>query len=459
MVRRNYRLVTTLSSLGILLLVIASPFSHVSAQSSNLPVISLTVTNASGASNAGNGYEAILWRYPTTSSGPTDVASAVINSSGTVNLYDQGLTSFSHPNSYVHYSILVLQRQANGSLLQVTNYHWTSEITGSSNGVGGEIVATQELVLTINDGRVAIVSNGQIVPYVVVSSSSAETAGLNATHITTQSTGTSNSAWPMAILTATSSPNGGSSLNSIQPDTVADCFYIGMYEYCWSIVESWTNQWTTIGEATGSGDMSDTFSYGVSSGSTLGVAVSTGGSWSISGSYTITNQQSSATTWPVLHCCANYLANSQFNYDDGQLCDYVLVSCIAYYDSYQIWATGWDGSDQAWLDAGQSTSSPGDCLSLTTIQDDGYSYGEYAANSNHSVTMDSDYTYGVALTIGSPTGGTGNAQISDTTAYSSHTTQAISFSYEHSYYYLYSNEGGNKYPVLFSSNSDDGCDS
>ena len=121
-----------------------------------------------------------------------------------------------------------------------------------------------------------------------------------------------------------------------------------------------------------------------------------------------------------------------------------------------VYAVYWQGSDEAWLDAGTSTSLPGDCLSLSTIQSDGLSWEEYAANTQHTITTANGYYYSVGATITSPYGGP-SVSFTSTTAYNQHTTEAFSFQSQYSYYYLYANSyysgQDTNWPIVFSSNT------
>jgi len=444
--------------------VVITPMSVSMAESQTLPVASVTIYNNSALPKTG--YDLVVWRYSETGGTPALVGFAKANASQTVNFFDQSLASYRHQGEFVHYSMLAIQRLANGSWLQLANYYWASLTVGAIAGAGGRTSATQVIAITqVTSSGVEVESNDVLVPYATPSAPQAGTATTGANVTASSSTSAtapqaaSSEDWPVEVLTSVST-----SSSSPQPSGLNGCYSNGYgLSWCWNPVKYWYNVWTSIGEATGSGYMIDTFSYGVGSASQLGVAVSAGGAaWSISGSWTLTNGQSAATIWPNLQCCTNYLTNSQFNFEEDQLCVYVILTCVKQ-NSYQIWAPGWDGSDEGYLNAGASHTSPGDCLTLSAIKAAGYSYGTFAAGSKYTVTNSNGFTYTIAVTIGSPAGNPGSASISDTTAYNRDTTQAISFGTHYTYYYLYSNAkpvgGVNQWPVLFSTNTAAHCSS
>jgi len=211
--------------------------------------------------------------------------------------------------------------------------------------------------------------------------------------------------------------------------------------------------------------MGDTFAYGQSSGSTLSIdASANGGAWSVSGSYSWFNQNSAAVTWPTLNCCWNWLTQSHFNYEEDQLEWCPILICGQMQSSYQIWASGWNGGAEPWTPeggkAGPSSSQPGDCLAASSLPNH-YSYAPYAANSGFTFDAANGYKYSLSASLSAGiVGTTFSAGITDTTDYSQHTTQTITFGNHYTYYYLYTNglySSVLNWPVIFSTNSAAHC--
>jgi hypothetical protein len=477
------------SQKGLLLIFFMSAFTSVALANY---IISQTTASSSGQlivtgdivnqnpKLPSTGYMVELFRY-SDMGGPVSVIATVTQKAGSVfNLYDQSIAEFKHVNPDIHYSILVMQHLANGSLIRLLNYHWSSELQG--NNVVNPIALN---LIVLADGNVKLVVNGKVVPHIInISGTNTGKEPNNSNQTSLNSIGGNgqeivSDEWPIYIFNGnhTVGTNGQQdaayTLSSYNPISVPSpypnvayaqpnsCFPVigGEGVYCWVKVASWSNLPTTIGEATGSGYMTDIFSYGQSSGSQLDVVESAnGGGWSVSGSWTLYNTQSEATTWPPLHCCTNYYAETYFNYEEDQL-EYSYIFCWTY-DDYQIWATGWDGGDVGWIDAGPSSSPPGDCLPPSTVEQD-YSYGQYAAGSGFTEDTANGYRYSVAVTISAGIVGTSaSAQIGDTTAYNHHTSQSITFGYQYPYYYLYTNgkySDVSQWPVLFSTNTQAYC--
>ena len=201
-------------------------------------------------------------------------------------------------------------------------------------------------------------------------------------------------------------------------------------------IATYANVWTTIGEAHATGYMTNEFTYGTSSSDTTSVELTTGSGWSVDGSST--NSASESTNWPLLYGGDGYYSNTQFAYEDdewyvcnpldwnGYTCpvqDYLATS------EYVVYAVYWQGSDEAWLDAG---------------------------NTQHTITTANGYYYSVGATITSPYGGP-SVSFTSTTAYNQHTTEAFSFQSQYSYYYLYANSyysgQDTNWPIVFSSNT------
>ena len=464
---REGQILTYALLLAVLFLFPFVPYSaHGSAQTKSLPVAMATIAN-NNPNLRGNAYDIALWRYSEIGGPPQLASSANLAAAGQVALFDSSLSTFTHSSPYVHYSVVILETLRDGTIAQLANYHWTSQLNGYKGNTGGYVDRTEILSLNqLSNGRTSITSNSQVVPY-MAPTSYAPVSNTNSTP--TRNTNTASSltvesdSWPTSILKVSVSHEHAS---TIQPAfQTPGCYYYEV-EYCWVAIKTWNNVWTTIGEASGSGYMSDYFSYGVQSSSQIATAASSGGGgWSVSGSWTVTNTQSQSTNWPVLHCCSNWLTNSQFNYEEDQMCfpysDYTGNYCT-WTNSYQIYAPGWDGSAEAWLNAGISNSSPGDCQTLSTIQTNGWSYGTFAAGSGTTISNDNGFQYSSAVTVGGTIGdNTGSVTLSDTTAYNYHTSQAFSFGTQYSYYYLYSgtppNNGVNQYPVIFSTNTAAHC--
>jgi len=447
------------------MLLLSLLLTSVTHASNTMPVASVTILNNNTGTTPTSGYLISLWRYPEGGGQPTAVA-ASSGSGQTVRLYDFGLQAFPHTNPGVHYSVLALQKLQNGSVIRLSNYHWGTFV------VEGQVSKTEDLALKVVDNGIQIAVNGQAVPYQLAPSRPFSTQRDNMTSMPNSvapSQMTSQNTWPMIILqpagSMTSSPQASATSetgsSSVAPNSPGDCYsYPDGTIVCWNVVQTWNTVVTTIGEGTGSGYMSDVFSYGVSSGSQLDVVESAnGGGWSIQGSWTIYNSQSAAATWPNLYCCWNYLANSYFNYEEDQL-EVCNIWCTTY-NQYQIWATGWDGGTEAWGTAGTSDSSPGDCLPQSTLQQS-YSYAPYAPGSGFTYTTANGYRYSFSTTISANIVGTSySATIGDSTSYDQHTTQQMSFGNQYSNYYVYTNAiysgGVTQWPVLFTSNTAAHC--
>lgn|GEM_PF-5644290 len=436
-----------------------------SSSSSSSAVLSINITNNT-STLPNSGYQVMLWRYSEAGGAPTLAASATSSAGKTIQLSDSGLSQFHHSSQYVHYSVLVLLSLPNGSLIQLSNYHWGSQIVGSSGGLGGKVASTESVAITLTSNGIQLSANGQSVPYQITTANPSSqtgnvTSGIGASTTTAVTATSSQTTWPIAVLQTAGKANSSQQLGQVAPDSPSSCYGPLLLYYCWVKVQSWPTMPTSIGEATGSGYMNDLFSYGVSSGSTLSIdASANGGAWSVSGSYSWFNQESGAVTWPVLHCCWNWLTNSYFNYEEDQLEYCPLMICGVMQNSYQIWSTGWNGGDEPWLQAGTSSSAPGDCLPLSAIKPS-YSYAPYAPKSGLLFTSANGYKYSLAAGISAGiVGTTFSATITDTTDYSQHTVQNITMGTQYPTYYLYTNgmySGLLKWPVIFSSNSAAHC--
>lgn len=437
------------------------------AQTTSNPVVSVSLFNEK--SHPSGTYSVLLWRY-LEGGGSVLASSGPVKSGQTLNLYDNGLSSFYHTQPDVHYSILILRTLSNSSILHMVNYHWAALITDANANSGGYVKNTENIVLTILTNGSSLVSiDGSILSYQTTKPSSRNIVGQSGNISSTtpgnapamsSASGSSVQSWPAQVLREKRATKSTGSVNSANAPNSCFWDYAGN-EYCWIAVQNWYTQATTLGEATGSGYMTDYFSYGVSSGSELDVVESVnGGGWSVSGSWTLYNGESQAVNWSPLYCCSNWLANSYFNYEEDQLEECAFNGGCGMLSEYQIWSPGWNGGDESWIDAGTSSSQPGDCLSYSTIQAD-YSYAPYAGGSGYTYTTSNGYRYNVAITIGSGVQGTSfSAQIGDTTYYNQHTTQQLDFGTQYSYYYVYTNahySDVSQWPVLFTANSAGQC--
>jgi hypothetical protein len=432
-----------------------------SSLNSSSIVVSINITN--NTSNLPNsGYQIMFWRYPEGGGAPTLAASAISSAGKTIQLSDSGLSQLHKNSQYVHYSALVMLSLPNGSLIQLCNYHWTSQIVGIHN--------TEDIAIILTTGGIQLSANGQSVPYQATAASPSSptgnvTSGIGFSTKTAAAEISSQPTWPITVLQATGRASSGQQSSQVTPDSPSSCYWNWIWYYCWVQVATWQSVPTTIGEATGSGYMGDTFAYGQSSGSTLSVdASANGGAWSVSGSYTWFNQNSGTVTWPTLQCCWNWLIQSHFNYEEDQLEYCPLMLCGVMQSSYQIWASGWQGGAEPWTPqgghAGPSSSQPGDCLAASALPNH-YSYAPYAAYSGFTFDAANGYKYSLSasLSVGI-VGTTFSAGITDTTDYSQHTTQTITFGNHYSTYYLYTNglySNVLNWPVLFSTNSAAHC--
>jgi|GEM_PF-1504604 len=108
------------------------------------------------------GYMVELFRY-SDMGGPVSVIATVTQKAGSVfNLYDQSIAGFKHVNPDIHYSILVMQHLANGSLIRLLNYHWSSELQG--NNILNPITLN---LIVLADGNVRLIVDGKIVPHII----------------------------------------------------------------------------------------------------------------------------------------------------------------------------------------------------------------------------------------------------------------------------------------------------
>jgi len=457
---------------------------HVSAQSANVRTVASSSISSPVANVvildqnplvAGTNYTLLVFRYSEVGGSTIASVDSAVKAGELISLQDTGLSSFYHSQPSIHYSISVLQNLANGSIAQLISYHWAAPVIGSVKGIGGTLAATEHLQLTqLANGTTLVVVNGVLRPYQEAPTSSPTRVYGNATTtnrqspITTLTQGSSSqSSWPTTILhpitTTSTSLNAHAPTNVVSPNTPAQngCYSDRTGDYCWVAIQYWYTQPTTIGEATGSGYMTDQFSYGVSSGSTLDVVASANaGPWSVSGEWTQYNTGTSAVQWAQLHCCTNFYANTYFDYEEDQ-CAYCTFGGCTYYSQYQIWASAFDAGNEDWLSAGSSSSSPGDCLDPSTLNGV-YSYAPYAANSGYTYTTANGYTYNYAITIGSNIYGTSySATIRDTTNYNQYTTQQLTFGSQYTTYYVYTNGiyggGATTWPVLFSTNPPANC--
>ena len=449
-------------------LILSIPSAVLASSPSATPaLVSISITNNTSTLPS-SGYQIMVWRYAETGGAPTLAASTTANAGTTVQLSDPGLSSFYHYNPSVHYSLLVMLSLPNRSIIQLCNYHWGSPVTGSYGGLGGNVVSTESVAIALTSGGMQLAVNGQSVPYQVTKPSPNSQTGNMTTgksaNLAVAAPATSSQMWPITVLHPANQGGG-----KVSPDSPNGCFFNGglLWYYCWVKVATFQSLPTTIGEATGSGYMGDTFAYGQSSGSTLSVdASANGGSWSVSGTYTWTNQNSAATTWPTLQCCWNWYIQTMFNYEEDQLEWCPLGICGQMQSSYQIWASGWDGGAEPWTPeggtAGPSSSPPGDCLAPSSLPNV-YSYALYAPNSGFTYDAANGYSYSWAVSITAGMGIVGTsatAGISDTTSYNQHTTQTITFGNHYSAYYLYTNglySSVLKWPVIFSTNNAAHC--
>jgi hypothetical protein len=437
---------------------------------SNTPAATITLSSSVLQLQSSN-YIAFLFRYSETG-GVAIASSAPLANGLQSSLIDSGLSSFPHTQPDIHYSILVLQEFANGTVAQILNYHWGAQIVGATNGVGGSVSSPESIVLNLLTNGTRVSVNHESVPYQIPSTSAPSTpnhSNSTSTTLTTQTaseSATYTSTWPRTILhttsTNTANQKAAPARNTYSPAAPNSCYWDFSIYYCWNTVYTWYTQPSEIGEATGSGYMQDVFSYGVNSGSELSiVASSNGGVWSASGSYTQYNQGSSAVTWSNLDCCNNYYANTYFDYQEDQLQGCSNGNCVNYQD-YQIWDSAWDGGDESWLNAGSTINdSPGDCVSPSSLSGT-YSYSPYSGNSQTTQKTANGFVYSDSITIGSNiVGSSYSAQISDTTYYNHYTTQTITFGTQYTNYYVYTNgiySGGyTTWPVLFTTNTNAHC--
>ncbi len=249
-------------------LLLASPtlaFAH----AINSPQASAQVANVVLGSSSGHppldNYFVELWRHPQNGQ-PIFVSQQVTNGTGRVSMYDSAFPTMT-VGSYVHYEIGV-SKITKGAFEMVTDYHWS--------------VIRQAGASRIENIQADVSKAKMLQPL--------------------QQSSTRSSA-------------------TVSPTTVGDNNCSGFVQWCELDVAEWSNVWTTIGEGTGTGYMTDSFQYGQSSASTVSTEVTTGNGWSASGS--TTNQASSTTTWPNLYCCWNYYADTQFYYKENQqyVCD------------------------------------------------------------------------------------------------------------------------------------------
>jgi hypothetical protein len=288
------------SQKGLLLIFFMSAFTSVALANY---IISQTTASSSGQlivtgdivnqnpKLPSTGYMVELFRY-SDMGGPVSVIATVTQKAGSVfNLYDQSIAEFKHVNPDIHYSILVMQHLANGSLIRLLNYHWSSELQG--NNVVNPIALN---LIVLADGNVKLVVNGKVVPHIInISGTNTGKEPNNSNQTSLNSIGGNgqeivSDEWPIYIFNGnhTVGTNGQQdaayTLSSYNPISVPSpypnvayaqpnsCFPVigGEGVYCWVKVASWSNLPTTIGEATGSGYMTDIFSYSQSSGSQLG---------------------------------------------------------------------------------------------------------------------------------------------------------------------------------------------
>jgi len=342
------------------------------------------------------------------------------DASGQVSMYDPGLSNVP-VGVYVHYSVGV-SKIANRAFEMVINHSWSVFHNASSTSI-------ENIVADVSTAKTFQLPQA------------------SAAHSSVQS-------------------------DIASPNTVGDnnCYYYT--EFCWVDVAEWSNVWTTIGEGTGTGYMTDMFTYGQSSAATIAEELTSGNGWSVSGS--TTQSASSDTTWAPLHGYGNWYANTQFYYVEEEeyacnpwdwnsgtnICSTQYSPQFEATTGYVIFASYWQQSDESWGGAGQSSSSPGSCLSISQVQSDGLSWSQYAANSQHTINVANGYGYSSAAYIGNPQGGPA-VTISDSTYYQQHTNQAFTFGAQYSYYYLYTNgyySGSDaNWPVIFSTTSAGGC--
>jgi hypothetical protein len=384
--------------------MIATSSHTVQASPGASPVAVLTLSGSNGSATSGSsalaGYNVEFFRYPAGGGQPVMLTQSQTGSSGQVSLYDPALAT-AISGQCIEYSVVVTRVLPSNVTEMVGSYFWSTYIQGTT-------YQTQLVSMNLN------------------------------------------SAVPMQLQQQSNPQTGQSSCTGLQ-------------QGCWVYIATYANVWTTIGEAHATGYMTNEFTYGTSSSDTTSVELTTGSGWSVDGSST--NSASESTNWPLLYGGDGYYSNTQFAYEDdewyvcnpldwnGYTCpvqDYLATS------EYVVYAVYWQGSDEAWLDAGTSTSLPGDCLSLSTIQSDGLSWEEYAANTQHTITTANGYYYSVGATITSPYGGP-SVSFTSTTAYNQHTTEAFSFQSQYSYYYLYANSyysgQDTNWPIVFSSNT------
>ena len=378
------------------------------------PLATLTLSNSGVSSVAQNstgvlaGYNVELFRYPPQGGQPILVTQSLTDSNGQVSLSDPSLASMA-PNQYVHYNIVVTRMLPTHAAEMVGSYDWSTYLQGGA-------YQTQQVSMGVSN-----------------------TAQLQ--------------------LAQQQAPSAQSS----SPQTIGQPYCNGFEEGCWVYITTYTNVWTTIGEGHASGYMTNVFTFGTYSSASISVEITSGSGWSADGSST--QSASESTSWPGLHGYGGFYANTQYAYEDDEwyfcnpwdwngftcpLTDYLAST------TYIVSPVYWQGSSEGWLAAGFSSSPPGECLSLSQIQNMGLSWEQYAGGSKHTITTANGYSYSFAAGIPNPYGGGSLVSFGSQTVYNQHTTEQYTFGTQYSTYYLYANKYYNGpdtlWPIVFTTN-------